>query len=75
MASVIDIVDASQVEDGDTIRYRGKRDGKVFEFTLTVSGEPVDEGTKIVVKGNSHDTGDKVTVRFRPDQRVDILGS
>jgi len=73
--TVIDTVDASTIEDGDTIRYRAKRDGRTIEFTLTVTGDPEDTGEKIVVKGNSLDTGDKVTVRFRPDQRVAILGS
>jgi hypothetical protein len=73
--TVIDIVDADTVEDGDTIRYRGKRDGKAFEFTLTVKGEPNDTGNLIEVYGYSHDTGDNVTAKFRPDQRVELLGS
>lgn len=73
--TVIDIVDASTVEDGDTIRYTHKRDGKTQTFTLDVTGEPDDTGSHIAVKGYSHETGDNITVRFRPDQRVEILGS
>lgn len=69
--TVIDIVTADTVEDGDTIRYGYK--GKVF--TVDVKGTPEDTGSRIVVKGYSHELGENITVKFQPEQRVDILGS
>lgn len=70
--TVIDIVTADTVQDGDTIRYVTR---KGVTFTLDVKGEPTDTGEKIKVRGYSHESGENITVTFQPDQRVDILGS
>lgn len=70
--TVIDVVTADTVEDGDTIRYVT---GKGQTFTLDVKGEPVDTGSKIHIRGYSHELGENITVKFGPSQRVDILGS
>jgi hypothetical protein len=70
--TVIDIVTADTVEDGDTIRYVTP---KGQTFTLDVKGTPVDTGTKIHIHGYSHEFGENITVKFSPSQRVDILGS
>lgn len=70
--TVIDTVEACTVEDGDTIRYVTR---KHDTFTLDVKGEPLDTGDTIRVRGYSHESGDNVTVVFRPDQRVEIIGS
>ena len=69
--TVIDKVQAYQVEDGDTIRYTYKN----HKYILDVKGEPVDTGDRIKIYGYSHETGDNITVKFRPDQTVDIMGS
>jgi len=69
--TVIDIVSADTVEENDTIRYTGRRG----TITLDVKFPPEDAGDKIRIRGYSHETGENVTVTFRPDQMVDILGS
>lgn len=71
MPSVIDTVDASTVEDTDTIRYTHPKHG---EITLDVKSVD-DRGNSVFIRGYSHELGENITVRFRPDQRVDILGS
>lgn len=68
--TVIDTVSADTVEATDTIQYVHK--GRTF----TVDVKTVDDiGAHVKIRGYSHETGDNVTIKFRPDQRVDILGS
>lgn len=68
--TVIDVVTADSIESGDTIHFAYKG------TELTVDVKTFDDtGTKIVIRGYSHETGDNVTIKLHPNQRVDILGS
>jgi hypothetical protein len=71
MASVIDTVEASTVEDTDTIRYSHPKHG-----VITLDVKSVDDtGKAVFIRGYSHELGENITVKFGPLQRVDILGS
>jgi hypothetical protein len=71
MASVIDTVESATVEDTDTIRYVHPKHGVITLDVKTVD----DRGNTVHIRGYSHELGENITVKFRPDQRVDILGS
>lgn len=74
MAQVIDTVAVDTVEEGDTIRYDHK--GTTLTLDVKTTDDKLKNGKWVVaIRGYSHETGDNVTVTFRPDQRVDILGS
>jgi hypothetical protein len=71
---VIDTITADTVQNGDVIEYVTPK-GKTR--TLAVTGEPEDNGTHILVTGIPEDIAgnEKVTVRFEPDDYVDLLGA
>lgn len=73
MSAVIDTVTADTVEQGDVIEYVGKRGQS---HTLGVDSVE-DTGGDILITGWPDDLpgGEKVTVRFQPDDYVDIIGS
>ncbi len=73
MSTVIDTITADTVEEGDVIEYVGKKGQSHTVQVKTVE----DKGNHILVTGLPDDLpgGEKVTIRFQPDDYVDLLGA
>lgn len=74
MSEVIDTISADSVEVSDLIQYVHKGQALTLEVKSVeeIKGE---HGWRVHVRGYSHESGDNVTIKFRPDQRVDLLGA